>query len=308
MRVRTVFAGIAVVTVLAAALLLASPALNSRNSTSLMAVATNVAPMAAPGETVADGYYAYDEAERPQDVLVRQERPLQDRVVLKNAVMTLVVDDVDAKIAEITALASEYAGWVVNAQVSRTRVGEENRVSYGTITIRVDANQLDAVLALIKQNVSNVEAESVTGQDVTQDYVDLSGQVANLEAAERQLQAIMNDASKTEDVLSVYNELVRVRGEIETLRGRLNYYDEASRTSSIQVTLRPTPVIQPVEIAGWRPLETARDAFQTLVNLLQGAADVVITVAIVGIPLGVALLIPVLVLRRLRQRTARAAA
>lgn len=308
MRVRTLFAGIAVIALLAAVLLLASPRLNSTGSGSVMLLATQPEPMAAPGEMLGDGYYAYDEAERPQDVLVRQETPLQDRVVLKNAVMTIVVDDVDAKIAEITALASEYAGWVVNAQVSRTRVGEENRVSYGTITIRVDANQLDAVLARIKQNVSNVEAESVTGQDVTQDYVDLSGQVANLEAAERQLQAIMNDASKTEDVLSVYNELVRVRGEIETLRGRLNYYDEASRTSSIQVTLRPTPVIQPVEIAGWRPLETARDAFQTLVNVLQGAADVVITVAIVGIPLGVALLIPVLVLRRLRQRTARAAA
>lgn len=305
MRVRTLFAGIAVITVLAAALLLASPRLNSTGSGSVMLMATQPTP----GEIVADGYYAYDEVGSPQDVLVRQEnQPLQARVVLKNAVMTLVVDDVDAKIAEITALASEYAGWVVNAQVSRTRVGEENRVSYGTITIRVDANQLDAVLALIKQNVSNVEAESVTGQDVTQDYVDLSGQVANLEAAERQLQAIMNDASKTEDVLSVYNELVRVRGEIETLRGRLNYYDEASRTSSIQVTLRPTPVIQPVEIAGWRPLETARDAFQALVNLLQGAADVVITIAIIGVPLGVALLIPVLVLRRLRQRTARAAA
>jgi hypothetical protein len=64
-------------------------------------------------------------------------------------------------------------------------------------------------------------------------------------------------------------------------------------------------VIQPVEIGGWQPLETARDAFQTLINLLQDAADVVITGAIIGLPLGIVLLIPVLVLRR-RRRTAQA--
>ena len=311
MRPRYLLAGVALFFVVAAVLLLASPRLNNAgfSSAPLAAMATNVAPTSPPA-MAADGYFAYDESggQDVDDVLVAQQesQPLQERVVLKSAVLTIVVDDVDAKVAEISALATQYAGWVVNAQVNRTRVGEESRVSYGTITIRVDAGRLDEALALIKEGVHEVESEAVTGQDVTQDYVDLTGRVANLEAAERQLQEIMSSASKTEDVLSVYNELVRVRGEIETIRGRLTYYDEASSTSSIQITLRPTPVIQPVEIGGWQPLETARDAFQTLINLLQGAADVVITVAIIGLPLGIVLLIPVLVLRR-RRRTAQAA-
>lgn len=239
---------------------------------------------------------------------VEEAQALDDgtkRVVLKNASLTVVVADVDAKMAQINALAAEYGGWVVNAQVSRTGSGAEERVAYAVITIRVDAERLDQVLQRIKDGADQVESESVNGQDVTQDYVDLSSQLTNLQAAERQLQAIMERATKTEDVLSVYSELVHVRGEIEQTQGRLRYYDEASATSSIQVTISPTPIIQPVEIAGWRPLETARNAFQALVDVLQGAADVAITVAVFGVPLLVFVGIPAWWVLR-RRRVARA--
>lgn len=172
------------------------------------------------------------------------------------------------------------------------------------ITIRVAAERLDQALQMIKSGAEQVQSESVNGQDVTQDYVDLSSQLTNLQAAEHQLQEIMSRATKTEDVLRVYNELVRVRGEIETTQGRLRYYDEASSTSSIQVTVTPTPIVQPVEIGGWRPLETARNAFQALVNLLQGAADVAIVVVIFAVPLGIFVGIPTWwVLRRRAKRT-----
>jgi hypothetical protein len=245
------------------------------------------------------------------DLLPIDEYQAQDdgvkRVVLRNASLTVVVGDVDAKMAQINALAGEYGGWVVNAQVQRTGSGEDSRVAYAVITIRVAAERLDQALQMIKDGAEQVESESVNGQDVTQDYVDLSSQLTNLQAAERQLQEIMSRATKTEDVLSVYNELVRVRGEIETTQGRLRYYDEASTTSSIQVTVTPTPIVQPVEIGGWRPLETARNAFQALVNLLQDAADVVITVAILGVPLLVVVGIPAWWWLR-RRRMMRAAA
>lgn len=268
-----------------------------QSNMSVMAMPTPAPTMAAQVAALGDTRYASGEMDG-----IDPEIPVDpvERVVLRNAVLTLVVDDVDAKVAEITALAGEFGGWVVNAQVSRAPYGDEIRVSSGTITIRVDANRLDQALALIKDGVHEVRSESVTGQDVTQDYVDLSSQVANLEAAEKQLQEIMSRAEKTEDVLNVYNQLVNVRGQIETMRGRLRYYDEAATYSSIQVTLSPTPIIQPVEIAGWRPLETARNAFQALLDLLRGAADVAITVVVFGLPLVVVAVIPVWFIRRRR--------
>ena len=84
-----------------------------------------------------------------------------------------------------------------------------------------------------------------------------------------------------------------VRGQIETIQGRIRFYDELSSFASVQVTVLPTPIVQPVEIGGWRPLETARNAFQALINLLQGAADMVIAVAVFGLPLLIVVGVPV---------------
>ncbi len=298
MRVRLfVLLGILIVVILAVGLFLTTQLQRSayevRLDNTTLYAATMPAPAMLAGGLVdttlrQDG----DEALQPAEV---------GRVLLMNATLSLVVDDVDARVERITALAQEYGGWVVSAQVSRSRQGDQTRVSSGTITVRVDASRLDEVLRLIKEGANEVSSESVSGQDVTQDYVDLSSRIANLEAAEVQLQQIMEDARRTEDVLSVYDELVRVRGEIESIRGRLNYYDEASSFSQVQVYLTPTPVIEPVEIAGWRPLETARNAFQALVDVVQSAADVAIALVVFVVPLLLVFGIPTwLILRRRR--------
>lgn len=68
----------------------------------------------APGSVDNDALL-FDEAEAQNDGI--------ERVVLKNASLTVVVADVDAKMAQISALASEYGGWIVNAQVNRTGTG-----------------------------------------------------------------------------------------------------------------------------------------------------------------------------------------
>jgi hypothetical protein len=214
----------------------------------------------------------------------QQDIEQQDRLVIRNATLTLVVDDPDVKLREISTLASEFGGWVVSANAYRSGTGEESRVTSASITIRVVADRLDEALERIKTGVQSVDYENVTGQDVTQQYVDLNSSLTNLRAAEEQLQVIMDSARRTEDVLSVYNQLVNIRGQIEQIQGQIQYFEESAAYSSIQVSLTPTPITQPIEIAGWRPQETARDAFQAFVNLLQGIADVGITVAVFGLP------------------------
>jgi hypothetical protein len=246
-------------------------------------------------------------SEQPQQGQQEQQLNDQDvkRVVLKNATLVIVVDDVDAKMQSINDLSNSFGGWIVSANTTRANINGKNQVQSASITIRVPAARLDEAMTQIKTGVGTVEAENISGQDVTQDYVDLSSQLTNLQAAEKQLQSIMDKAVKTQDVLDVYNQLVNVRGQIETIQGRIRYYDESSSFASVQVTVLPTPIVQPVEIGGWRPLETARNAFQALINLLQGAADVVITVAIIGLPLLIVIGVPLWFFWRRRRSTRR---
>ncbi len=136
-------------------------------------------------------------------------------------------------------LAEAFGGWVVSSNINRVTTANREEAVRGSITIRVMAERLDEALSRIKSGALSVENEAVSGQDVTQQYVDLTSRLNNLEAAETQLQSIMEDARRTEDVLSVYNELVRIRGEIETIQGQIQYFSESAAFSSISVELVP---------------------------------------------------------------------
>jgi hypothetical protein len=262
----------------------------------VLAQATS-APFDAPAEadeTVEDGIISGEQEARP-------------RVVLRNASIRLIVEDSDASLETITAMTEEMNGWVVssNAYQATTNLGE--KVTQATMTIRVPAERLEEALQRLREGALSVSSESITGQDVTAEYVDLTSRVNNLKAAEEQLQEIMDSAQRTEDVVNVYNELVRVRGEIEMIQGRLNYFDEAAAFSSISIELVPDGIANParIEIATWSPGRTAETAVGSLLNFLRFLVDAVITLVIVGVPIALILGVPAwLIYRAVRRRSA----
>lgn len=240
-----------------------------------------------------------------QQRLTSVEQQPQRRIVIMNATIRLVVEEAEAAVEQTTQMVEEMGGWVVSSSARQTTTSAGEEVTLASMTIRVPADRLDEALNQLKSNAISVEEENVTGQDVTRDYVDLSSRLGNLEAAEQQLQEIMDGAQRTQDVLSVYSELVRVRGEIETIRGQMTYYDEASTFSAINIEFIPDAIANPprIEIAGWSPGNTAENAVGALVNVLQFLVDAVITIFIIGLPLVVLLGIPAwFIFRRLRRR------
>ena len=113
-------------------------------------------------------------------------------------------------------MAEAMGGFVVSSYVYKTAYGNEGLTAdQATITVRVPADKLDEALADQGRGRREVRSENISGEDVTQQYTDLQSRLRNLDAAEAQLLDIMKGATKTEDVLAVYNQLVQVRGEIE---------------------------------------------------------------------------------------------
>ncbi len=55
----------------------------------------------------------------------------------------------------------------------------------------------------------------------------------------------MDEAYKTEEVLTVYNRLVQVQEEIEVIKGQIKYYDEASRLSAISIEIQAQESVTP---------------------------------------------------------------
>ena len=174
-----------------------------------------------------------------------------------------------------------------------TQLSDGQEVPRGSITIRVPAERLDEALTRIESESDRLPiSKNINSQDVTQDYTDLQSRLKNLEATEAQLMEIMASANKTEDVLNVFDQLTRVREQIEVIKGQIKYYEESARLSAISVELVPNEVIQPITIGGWQPIGVIKDAIQSLIIALQGLFYVVTRIILYILPIMLIIVLP----------------
>lgn len=227
-----------------------------------------------------------------------------ERMIVRNADLTLVVADVEAQFAAISAIAKKHGGFVVSSSIDRYE-GPVARTVRGNASLRVDSEKLDQALADLRALAIEVSMESSSGQDVTGEFVDLQAQLTNLEAAEKQLQKLMEQATRTEDVLNVFNQLTQIRGQIEQIKGRMKYLSESAALSLINVQLISDAASQPIEPTAWRPLGTAKTALDALINSLKWLADVVIYLAIAVVPVLLLIGLPIFFVMRLIARRSR---
>ncbi len=221
----------------------------------------------------------------------------QERLIIRNADLTVVVDDTVESMAAIEQLVKGVEGWIV-----ASNIWEYEGVKRGNISVRVPFDQLDSFLSDVRALVNEVTNESISGQDVTEEYVDLQAQLTNLEATADRVRSFLDEARTVEEALDVNRELGRLEGEIERITGRMRYLESSARQSLVSIDMIPDELARPVTVGGWRPEGTARDAIQLLVNTLQWLADVLIFLALFLVPVALVLGAPVFILIRLRRR------
>jgi hypothetical protein len=239
--------------------------------------------------------------------LTSAQAPDVQRIVIKNASVSLAVNDPAKSMANISKLAEDMGGFVVSANLSQQPLDSGQEVPQASITIRVPAGRLDEALNTIKAETTRpVISENIQSQDVTKDYTDQQSQLRNLQTAEAQLKEIMASATKTEDVLSVYNQLTQVENQIEIVKGQIQYYEQSAALSSISVDLKANEAVRTLSIGGWQPGGVAKDALQALINTLKTLAAIGIWLVIYVVPVLVVIFLPVyalfLIVRRLRRR------
>jgi hypothetical protein len=216
----------------------------------------------------------------------------QDRLVIENADLAIVVKDPKARMAEINALANEFHGYVVSSNLYQSSTSFGKEVPEATIVIRVPSERLDEALDRIKEGAVDIDYENRSGQDITNVYVDLQAQLKAKQAAEAKLLEIMDQASRAEDVLAIYLQVQQVQTEIEQLKGQIQYYDEAVAMSSISVRLIAEESTQPIQIGPWTPEGAAKDAIRDLILFVQNFVDFLIRFVIFTLPSLILIAIP----------------
>ena len=231
------------------------------------------------------------------DLAVLSSSSEPDRYLIKNATMTVEVQNAKEALQRLTAAIEGAGGYVGNLQESVNALGRRSV----TVQIRVPADQFDKALQGMEP-LGKVVNKQVTTQDVTEEYVDTDSRSRNLKRTEERLLDHLNKSARLEDTLRLEQELTRVREQIERLDGRLRVLSNRVRLSTIQVTLQEAPQAEPiVPAATFSTAKVASEAVRSLVAFSQRKWTKAIWVGVwsaVWLPPLIVLLVVYRVLRR----------
>ena len=231
-----------------------------------------------------------------------------NRKIIKNADMRLLVKDTDIAIDRSTQIVTDLGGYIVS---SRTWYQDYygNNLRYATITIGVPVDQFERALQRFRDLAIRVLDENASGEDVTDQYVDLQSQLQNLEATRARIQEFLKDAKTVDEALRINQQLSDIEGQIEQIKGRMNYLADRASFSTITINFEPEfPILTPTPTptitstftprptstpVPWKPGETFSSAKKALTISYQGIINLLIWVIVVVLPI---LLPPILIL------------
>jgi hypothetical protein len=205
--------------------------------------------------------------------------PGVDRVIVKNADVSLVVEDTRQAVSEITTLTTQAGGTVTHSSVYEN--GSPTGQIFANMTLRVPVEKVESTIEALRQVATKVVSENLSAQDRTEQKVDLDAQLSNLRATEAQLQTIMTQAKTVEETLKVQSELSNVRGQIERLQAQLDNLMGDAAMSTISVSLSTEEAELPIVDSSKRSVIqeiklAARDAVTLYRNLFIAGLRLVI--------------------------------
>lgn len=183
-----------------------------------------------------------------------------DRKIISTAQLQLEVDSTKTAFKRITNITLEQGGFVSSSSI----YGGDRKS--GQVTVRIPQKNFHSALEQI-ETLGTVKSRQITGQDVTEEFIDINARLGNLKNQENRLLEILKMANTVKEVLEVEHELERVRGEIERLTGRLNYLDQSVEMSTITVN-----AAEPAPLTGenWGIMDALGQAVRGFIESIRG--------------------------------------
>jgi hypothetical protein len=253
----------------------AQPALQAQKRAATAAPAAEAldnyagAPAPAPGAAGNTGANAPSGAPLPQP----------DRKIIKNAAITLEVQDVFSALNQVTLLSSQYGGHVLE---SRSWYVQD--YPHATYTFAVPVERFEEAIEQVRR-LGKVLDEKTSGQDVTDQYVDLEARIRNQEATAERIRGFLDQTRTVDEALKVNQQLAQVEELLEQLKGQRNALGQRAAFSTISVVFSPAIPNAGAKLSGvWSPLGTLAQATDALAAILQVLVDITIWVVVLSLP------------------------
>ena len=213
-----------------------------------------------------------------------------ERKIIRNAEITMEVLSTTDTQHRVASIAETNGGFVVTSEAKqRENVDPAQRTLDIKLVVRVPSPQFGVAFDEIKKLASNTPQENVSGQDVTEEFIDLEARIKTQKALELQFLEIMKQANKVADALEVHRQVAEVRTEIERLEGRKRFLENQSSLSTIAVNMStPRPIV--VSASGFG--HTVREAISDSLDLATGIVLFFVRFVIVIAPVVIFIFLP----------------
>ena len=199
-----------------------------------------------------------------------------DRKIVKTAELGIRAENVRESAAQAQQIAARFGGSTLSSQINQ---GGDS--VYADLVLSIPSPEFEDALDELRGLGKEVTTDSVTGEDVTEEFVDLQSRERNLLAAEQSLLDLYDRAQSVNDALSIERELTNIRGQIEQVQGRIEYLEERTALSQITLTIHPVPNPKSSQPA-WDPVRVVAQAWNASLLVLQTLATVVLSVVAFG--------------------------
>ncbi|WP_161568143.1 DUF4349 domain-containing protein [Anaerobacillus alkaliphilus] len=156
-----------------------------------------------------------------------------DRMVIYNANLSLEIKDYHKVEAIIQEKVATLGGYVVESSIYYSG---EDRIN-GHLTVKVPQKSFHSFINEVESESVKVNDRHVSGNDVTEEFVDLESRLRSKRVVEERLISFMEKATKTEDLLKISSDLAKVQEEIEQVMGRMNYLKNNVDYSTVSISL-----------------------------------------------------------------------
>ncbi|NIA24231.1 MAG: DUF4349 domain-containing protein [Gammaproteobacteria bacterium] len=236
-------------------------------------------------------------AAEPGAEQVTNDQVTNDRKIIKNASIDLEVADPEQAARSVARLADQFGGFVSNESLYRDGDGVDE-ITFARLQVRVPADRLTEFLDALKAEAVDVRSLNMTAQDISEQYSDIEAQLRNLRAYEDELRLLLAEVrdrpeATPDDLLSVFENIRQVRGEIEQLEGRQRLLDSQVSLATVDVTLTPSEAVAPLAREGWSAGSILRQAIRGLIVALQWIASAAIWLVAFFLPVLIVILVPI---------------
>ena len=126
----------------------------------------------------------------------------------------------------MTQIVADTGGYIISSQTAM-----KDNYKTATLNVAVPSDEFEMVQRRVRQIALVVLRDTAEGKDVTDEYVDLESRLKNLEATEARIREFLAQAKTVDEALKVNQQLSDVQGQIEQVKGRMNFINDRAACS-----------------------------------------------------------------------------